>query len=413
MLWFPAPASFTGEDCAEFHLHGGLAVVDGVALALTTGGARLAEPGEFTRRAFENGKLDLDQAEGVADLVDAETASQARQALDQLQGGLGRRYAGWRDALVASLGLLEAAIDFPEEDAASQVARSAEPDLRRLASQLNEALSDAERGRRVREGYRIAIIGAPNSGKSSLINVLVDRDVAIVTPTPGTTRDVIEAAITLSGYRVILADTAGLRHSREVIEAEGIRRAERAAEEAALRLWVVDRADGSEAWMAAEALLRADDICVINKSDLGESAAGCGARRCALERGLDIVNVSARQSDIGALTDLLERRVADALGGKRLSGGYPHPTQGAAWRGRGGCDARVNPALSARVGGGGSAIGRARHGARFRSGGGRGCPGSRVLHLLHRQVVFHVKQQQGDSRTPALWLMEKPSSRWL
>ena len=314
-LWFPGPASFTGDDSAEFHLHGGPAVVDGVTEALIAAGARLAGPGEFTRRAFENGKLDLAQAESIADLVDAETSSQARQALDQMGGGLGRRYAGWRQVLIHSLGFLEASVDFPEDDAAAQIVRSAEPGLRTLLSELEAASVDAERGRNVRDGYRIAVIGAPNAGKSSLINGLVGRNLAIVHDRPGTTRDVIEAAITLGGYKVILSDTAGLRPSDDAVEAEGARRAGLAADAAALRLWVVDGSAVAGDWRAAESLVKAGDLCLINKADRPGGADGIAARARAGELGLEAIDVSAISGTLQPLVDRLAYQVTVELGG--------------------------------------------------------------------------------------------------
>jgi tRNA modification GTPase len=315
VLWFPGPASFTGEDGAEFHLHGGQAVVDGVTEALIAAGAKLAQPGEFTRRAFENGKLDLTQAEGIGDLVDAETTAQARQALDQLEGGLARRYSGWREALVAALALLEAAVDFPEDDAASQAGLSAQAGLQNLLGELESALAESGRGRLVRDGYRIALIGAPNAGKSSLINILSAREVAIVNAAPGTTRDVIEAVMTVVGYRVLLSDTAGLRASDDAVEAEGARRAAVAAETAALRLWVVDGSSDTEAWRAAAPLVRPGDICLLNKADLGEGEDGANARAVAREHGLDVVAISAKTGAVAPLLATLEDRVRRDLSG--------------------------------------------------------------------------------------------------
>ena len=181
VLRFEGPASYTGEDSAEFHVHGGRAVVEALLSALSALGLRLAEPGEFTRRAFENGKLDLAQAEGVADLIDAETEAQRRQALGQVGGALSQRYDRWRELLVQSLAMLEAAVDFPDEDLPEEVAERARPGLRILAEELDTALADVSRGRRVRDGYRIALVGAPNAGKSTLLNGLVERDAAIKT----------------------------------------------------------------------------------------------------------------------------------------------------------------------------------------------------------------------------------------
>ena len=187
--------------------------------ALASLGLRLAEPGEFTRRAFENGKLDLAQAEGVADLIDAETDAQRRQALEQLGGRLSRVQARWRDALTQALAMLEAAVDFPDEEVPADVAARARPALEDLIAELDAAIADAQRGERVRQGYRIALIGAPNAGKSTLLNALAAREVAIVNATPGTTRDVIEVPLLLAGHKALLADTAGLRASADEVEA--------------------------------------------------------------------------------------------------------------------------------------------------------------------------------------------------
>jgi tRNA modification GTPase len=292
VLWFPAPASYTGEDCAELHLHGGPAVVEAVIEALGGLELRLAEPGEFTRRAFQNGKLDLAQAEAVADLIDAETQNQAKQALAQLGGSLSQRYDAWRYHLIEALAVLEAAVDFPDEDLPADVASRAAPALERLLAELDGALMDEARGRRVREGFRVVLIGAPNAGKSSLLNALAGRDAAIVTATPGTTRDVIEVPLVLAGYRVLLADTAGIRETEHDIEAEGVRRARSWAEEADLRLWIVDGSASDGAWRYAVDLARSGDFCLINKSDLpaGDDAVEAAAE--AEERGLGVTLLS-------------------------------------------------------------------------------------------------------------------------
>ena len=239
VVWFKGPGSFTGEDVVELHLHGGAAVVAGVTAALEAAGCRPAGPGDFTRRAFENGRLSLAEAEGIADLIDAETAQQRSQALEQMGGALDERFARWRTSLIGVLALLEAAIDFPDEDLPDDVAAGALEALKALDGELEAALGSA-RGEQVREGFRVALIGQPNAGKSSLFNSLIGREAAIVTPLAGTTRDVIEADLVLGGYLVRIADTAGLRDTDDIIETEGVRRARAWADSAALRLWVAD-----------------------------------------------------------------------------------------------------------------------------------------------------------------------------
>lgn len=315
-LWFPKPHSYTGEDCVELHLHGGPSVVDGVVDELLQLGLRLAEPGEFTRRAFENGKLDLSQAEAVADLVDAETEGQRRQALAQLDGELARRHATWREALIEALAVLEAAVDFPDEELPAAVAGEAAPIVYRVIAELDASLADGERGERVREGFRVAIIGAPNAGKSSLLNALVGRSAAIVTSIPGTTRDVIETPLNLAGYRVLLADTAGLRQARDPIEAEGVRRALAWAGSAGLRLMVVDASANGEAWREASGQARPGDICILNKEDLRAGAADREARAWAQGHGLELLNLSLiGGGGVDRVRAALELRVISALSG--------------------------------------------------------------------------------------------------
>ena len=310
-LWFPRPRSFTGEDQAELHLHGGPAVVEAVAEALSGLGVRPAEPGEFTRRAFENGRLELSQAEAIADLVDAETAAQRRQAVDQLGGALVRRYESWRAALLDALAWLEAGIDFPDEDLPEAVAERAREPLERLQVDLSAALGDL-RGERVRDGYRIALVGAPNAGKSSLINALLERDAAIVTATAGTTRDVIEAHLDLGGYRVLLADMAGVRDTDDAIEAEGVRRARAWAEAAALRLWVVDGSASAGAWREAVDLIRPDDLLVLSKADRPEGSDA----RAARSRGVQAVSTSTTApGGLEVLRSTLATHVQAALAG--------------------------------------------------------------------------------------------------
>lgn len=314
VLWFEGPHSYTGEDAAEFHVHGGPAVVSAMLQALSGAGLRLAEPGEFTRRAFENGKLDLAQAEGVADLIDAETEAQRRQALEQLGGRLSHIQARWSGLLLEALALLEAAVDFPDEELPQDVAARARPVLVDLLAEIEVAISDVDRGLRVRDGYRVALIGAPNAGKSTLLNALLDRDAAIVTEIPGTTRDVIEASVVLGGYKVLLADTAGLRETADVVEAEGVRRARAWAGSADLRLWLVD-GSASEPVETPD-VLRPGDICVVTKRDLAPGSAGNAAADAARRGGLSLAEVTARgPADIAWLRATLEERVVSALAG--------------------------------------------------------------------------------------------------
>ncbi len=272
VLWFPAPRSATGEDVAELHLHGSRAVLAAVMLALARLGLRLAEPGEFTRRAFLNGKLDLLQAEAIADLAAAETEAQRRQALRQLGGELGEVYRGWRDRLTRILAHLEAAIDFPDEDLPPEIEDRSAGETEALVAEIARHLADGHRGERLRDGIDVAIVGPPNAGKSSLLNRIARRDAAITSPVPGTTRDVIEVAIDLGGYPVVLADTAGLRDSADAIEQEGKRRAVQRAEQAEIRLFVFDIAHPAEA-AGASAWPGADTILVANKIDLVPAAA--------------------------------------------------------------------------------------------------------------------------------------------
>lgn len=267
-LWFPAPRSFTGEDVVELSLHGGRASVAAtLELLAALPDARLAEPGEFTKRAFQHDKLDLTAAEGLADLVDAETEGQRRQARRQLEGELGRLYEDWRGRLLRSLAHLEAEIDFVEEDLPAAATAGLRVDISNLINEIDKHLADRHRGERLRAGVSIAIIGAPNVGKSSLLNALAKRDVAIVAARAGTTRDVIEVHLDLGGYPVILADTAGLRDSLDDIEAEGIRRARARAAEADLKLVLFD-ATAPVMDSQSLALIDENTIVVSNKCDL-------------------------------------------------------------------------------------------------------------------------------------------------
>ena len=272
-LWFPAPRSETGEDVAELQLHGGQAVIAGVLDALgRIDGCRMAEPGEFTRRAFENGQLDLTAVEGLADLIAAETPAQRKQAFRQLKGLIGDRAEAWRHRLIGALALVEARIDFADEaDVPEDLIGPAVHAAQQLRSEIVEALAGGGRGERLREGLVVAIAGPPNAGKSTLLNRLARRDVAIVSPYPGTTRDVIEVHLDLDGYPVTLLDTAGIRDSAEPVEQEGVRRARERAADADLVLWVIDGSAEDRRGFPEKKLDASKIWLVVNKIDLTPS----------------------------------------------------------------------------------------------------------------------------------------------
>jgi tRNA modification GTPase len=309
VLWFPAPHSFTGEDVVELQVHGGRAVLAAVFAALAKlPGLRLAEPGEFSRRAFEHGKLDLTAAEGLGDLIDAETEAQRRQALRQMQGALGQLYDGWRNQLTRALAHLEADIDFPDEDLPEGVAAEVRPQLARLRAEIAAHLADNRRGERLRDGLMVAILGAPNVGKSSLLNALAQREAAIVSDIPGTTRDVIEVHLDLGGYPVVLADTAGLRESADRIESEGVARALKRAEAADLKLVVLDATQAAVPPESA-ALIDGDALVIANKID------GATAPPAGTVNGRPVLPVSVRtNTGMKALLDALEAEVTARIG---------------------------------------------------------------------------------------------------
>ncbi len=268
VLWFPMPHSFTGEDVVELHLHGGRAIVEATLEALCRlEGFAVAGAGAFSRRAFDNGKMDLTQAEGIADLVDAETAAQRRQALRQMEGALGLLYYGWAESLTQSLAYIEAEIDFAEEDIPADLTQGRLNLLSDVIAAMEAHLADNHRGERLREGLTVAILGAPNAGKSSLLNALARREAAIVSPIAGTTRDVIEVAIDIGGYPVCLIDTAGLRESADEIESEGVRRALSRAQQADLKILLFDGNEAQPFDAATMALADGDALIVVNKAD--------------------------------------------------------------------------------------------------------------------------------------------------
>jgi len=269
---FPGPNSYSGEDMVELHLHGGRAVIAGILGELARiPGLRPAEPGEFTRRAFDNGKMDLTEAEAVADLIAADTAAQQRQALRQLSGEFGRLCENWRAQLLRMLAHLEAFIDFPDEDLPKEIENEVKHAVDSLEAEIAGFLADNRRGERLRNGFHIAIIGPPNAGKSSLLNALARRDVAITAETAGTTRDVVEVQLDLEGFPVTIADTAGLREAADAVEAEGVRRALARAMEADLKLLVVDATSPgglSPLSFSPALVIDANTIVVLNKVDL-------------------------------------------------------------------------------------------------------------------------------------------------
>jgi tRNA modification GTPase len=269
LLWFEAPHSFSGEDIAEFHVHGGRAVIDAMLAALSKiGGLRPAEPGEFTRRAVENGKLDLTRAEALADLIDAQTDAQRKQALRQSDGALLELYEGWTERLVRAVALSEAVLDFPDEEIPDNTMNTVHHMVSSLTAEIRAHLDDHRRGEILREGIYLTVFGLPNSGKSSLLNALAKRDVAIVSEIAGTTRDIVEVKLDLNGYPVIVADTAGIRETGDAIESEGVRRALARAESADIRLVLLD----STAERSLEGLPKdiQPDITVWNKIDIGK-----------------------------------------------------------------------------------------------------------------------------------------------
>jgi len=272
-LWFPAPASATGEDVAELHIHGSRAVAAALIKTLSAfEGVRPAEPGEFTRQGFENGKLDLTEAEGLDDLIHADTDAQRRQALRQLGGVLGDRARTWRDQIIEALALVEAGIDFSDEgDVADELMGPARAKIAELSAEIAEVLAEQGRGEKLRDGMVVAIAGPPNVGKSTLINRLARREVAIVSPHAGTTRDVIEVQLDLDGYPVTVIDTAGLRDSDDPVEQEGVRRARARAASADLVLWLSTATDAFDPDVSGPEVWR-----VQNKIDLtvGEAEAG-------------------------------------------------------------------------------------------------------------------------------------------
>lgn len=325
VLWFAAPRTETGEDTAELHLHGGPAIVRGVLAALATlPGCRLAEPGEFARRAFENGKIDLAEAEGLADLIDAETEAQRRQAMRQMGGALSALYEGWRKEVIEASALVEAAIDFSDEaDVAADAFERARAMVTKLRGAIDDHLDDGHRGEILRDGFQVVLAGAPNVGKSSLLNVMARRDAAIVSEEAGTTRDIIEVRLDLAGLPVVVSDTAGVHEAKGQVEREGIRRTLARAQDADLVLWLVDATSPEDALPAEFAALGDRLLRVTNKIDLVEGDPKTADGRLAISvktgAGLDdlsrtLAKIASERIGVSELPAITRARYREHLG---------------------------------------------------------------------------------------------------
>ncbi len=271
IIWFPGPKSYTGEDMAEFHVHGSLAVVQAIQNSISEiEGCRIAEPGEFTKLAFQNNKINLLKAESIADLISSETEIQRRQAVKIMTGKSAERFNSWRDGLVKVLANVEAKIDFPDEDLPADILKNIKTNINEIKNEIKKTLNDQKVGERIREGFKIAIVGPPNAGKSSLLNYLSNKEAAIVSEIAGTTRDVIEVHLNINGLPVIISDTAGIRSSKDEIEKKGIKLALQKAEDADLNIVIIEPKSGFFTGFLKD-LLTSKSILVINKSDLNEN----------------------------------------------------------------------------------------------------------------------------------------------
>lgn len=310
VLWFPGPRSFTGEDVAEFHLHGGPAVIKAIITALgSLPGLRLAEPGEFARRAFDSGKIDLSEAEGLADLIDAETENQRQHALQQASGSLSGIYEIWRKRLIEATALVEAAIDFSDEaDVATDAMIKARQQVIALHADLKGYLNDGHRGEILRDGFRVTLAGPPNVGKSSMLNALARRDAAIVSEEAGTTRDVIEVRLDLNGYPIIVSDTAGIRKTVVKIEREGIRRTVAAARASDLVLWLMDSKSLETEFPSDLSEIADRTLIVVSKADLM-------TRNQLKSLPAGLIAVSAKSSEgLDQLTQMIATLAAARIG---------------------------------------------------------------------------------------------------
>ena len=269
IIWFPAPESYTGEDMAEFHVHGSIAVIQAIQNSISeVENCRLAEPGEFTKIAFQNNKINLLKAESISDLISSETEIQRQQAIKIMSGDSSDKFNSWREGLLKILSNIEAKIDFPEEDLPDNILKDVKQKSSKIKSEIKKALNDQKVGERIREGFRIAIVGPANVGKSSLLNYLSRREVAIVSEIAGTTRDVIETHLNIDGFPVVISDTAGIRDSKDEIEKKGIKLALKKAEDADLNIVVIEPKNAHFAGFLKD-IISDKSILVVNKSDLG------------------------------------------------------------------------------------------------------------------------------------------------
>jgi len=269
IIWFPGPNSYTGEDMAEFHVHGSSAVIKTIQNSISKiNNCRLAEPGEFTKIAFQNGKINLIKAEGIADLISSETEIQRQQAIKIMTGKSSEKFNSWREKLLKILSNIEAKIDFPDENLPDNILKDIKSSSKKIKEEMKKLLNDQKVGERIREGFKIAIVGPTNAGKSSLLNYLSKRDVAIVSEIAGTTRDVIETHLNIDGYPVVVSDTAGIRESKDEIEKKGIKLALKSAEDADLNLVIIEPKSVDFTGFLKD-LVNEKSIVVLNKSDLG------------------------------------------------------------------------------------------------------------------------------------------------
>jgi len=304
VLWFPGPDSYTGEDMAEFHVHGSRAVIHAVHNEISkVKNCRIAEPGEFTKIAFQNGKINLLKAESIADLISSETEIQRQQAIKIMSGKSSDKFNSWRKKLLKNLSNVEAKIDFPDENLPDNILKEIKNSSKKIKEEIIKLLNDEKVGERIREGFKIAIVGPTNAGKSSLLNYLSKRDAAIVSEIAGTTRDVIETHLNIDGYPVIISDTAGIRDSKDEIEKKGIKLALKRAEDADLNLVIIEpKSVDFSGFLSDSASKKA--IFVLNKSDLGFKNINSKLKK------LNPISISLKnEKNIDELISLIKKRL--------------------------------------------------------------------------------------------------------